>query len=253
MDKKRKYQFQISTQHIDFQKKVSLSSLFHLILKAAGKDADHNGFGLLKLQSEDYTWVLSRFVMDMERFPLENETITIETWIQDVAAMFTTRNFRIANEEDRLIGYASSSWAVIDMKTRESILLDTLPSLNGFILAETTPIGVPTRIANVKGDIANRFEVKYSHIDVNRHASSPFYIQWIADCFSLDFYLKHKLKRFEINFLKEITFGDAGVVYQKLKAENDYFFQLATLEKGIACRARMLFEDEETRRFDPGN
>lgn len=241
MEKKRKYCYQISAQHIDFQKKVSLSSLFHLILKTAGTDADNNGFGLLKLQSDDYTWVLSRFVMDMERFPLENENIAIETWIQDVGTMFTTRNFRLTNGEDKLIGYASSSWAVIDMKTRQSVLLDTLPSLNDFILPETTPIGVPTRIANVKGDVANRFEVKYSHIDVNRHASSPFYIQWIADCFSLDFYQTHTPKRFEINFLKEITFGDKGEVFREEKTDGDYYFQIVTEEKGIACRARLLF------------
>lgn len=245
MEKKRKYQFQISAQYIDFRKKVSLSSLFDMILKTAGQDADNNGFGVLKLQSLDYTWVLSRFILDVERLPLENETITIETWIQDVETLFTTRNFRITNGDDQLIGYASSSWAVIDMRTRRSVQLDTLPSLNEFILPESTPIGTPGRIANVNGKIANRFEVKYSHIDVNRHASSPFYIQWIADCFSLDFYLQQRLKRFEINFLKEITFGDTGVVYREQKSINDYLFQLVTAEKGVACRARMLFEEVE--------
>lgn len=204
-------------------------------------DADNNGFGLLKLQSEDYTWVLSRFVLDLDRFPLENEKIGIETWIQDVGPMFTNRNFRITNGENKLIGYASSSWAVIDMKTRQGVLLDTLPSLSGFVLQETTPIGVPVRIPNVKGEIANRFDVKYSHIDVNRHVSSPFYIQWMADCFSLDFYLNSQLKRFEINFLKEITFGDTGEVYRETKAENDYYFQIVTKQKGIACRARMVY------------
>lgn len=241
MEKKRKYRFQISAQHIDFQKKVSLSSLFHLIMKAAGKDADNNGFGVLKLQSADYTWVLSRFVLDMERFPREEEEITIETWVQDVGSMFTTRNFRITNGEDKLFGYASSSWAIIDMKTRQSVLLDTLPELQRFAFPENTPIGAPARIANVKGEVANRFEIKYSHIDVNCHANSSFYIQWIADCFSLDFYRIHPLKRFEINFLKEITFGDSGEVFRELNAENDYSFQIVTQEKGVACRARMIF------------
>ena len=242
MKKKRTYNFQVSTQHIDFQKKSTLSSLFSLVLNTAGKDADNNGFGLLKLQSDDYTWVLSRFVMDMERFPVENEKIGIQTWIQDVGTMFTTRNFCITDAENQVLGYASSSWAVMDMKTRQSALLDNLQSLNGFVLPEPTPIGIPTRIPNVTGEVANRFEVKYSHIDVNGHASSPFYIQWIANCFLLDFYLTHQLKRFEINFLKEITFGDVGKVYREAKAENDYYFQVVTQEKGIACRARMVFQ-----------
>jgi hypothetical protein len=54
----------------------------------------------------------------------------------------------------------------------------------------------------------------------------------------------YKLKRFEINFLKELTFGDTGVVYRESKAKNDYLFQLVTSEKGISCRARIQFEDE---------
>ena len=49
------------------------------------------------------------------------------------------------------------------------------------------------------------------------------------------------MKRFEINFLKEITFGDSGEVFRELNAENDYSFQIVTQEKGVACRARMIF------------
>ncbi len=237
----RAYRHKITTQHVDFQRKVSLSSLFHLILRTTSADADNNGFGLITLQSENYTWVLSRFVMDLERFPEQDDEITIETWIQDVETLFTTRNFRITNGKKEIIGHASSSWAVIDMKTRQSVLLDTLPLLKQFIVPETTPIGIPTRIPNIKGEVANRFEVKYSHIDMNRHASSPFYIQWMADCFSLDFYQQHTPKHIEINFLKEITFGDIGEVYREEKSENDYYFQIVTKEKGVACRARLLF------------
>ena len=243
--KRNKYTYQISTQHIDFQKNVTLSSLFHLIMKTAGLDADNHGFGVLKLQTEDYSWVLSRFVLDIERFPQEDEQISIETWIEDVQTMFTTRNFRITNGGGQLIGYASSSWAVIDMKTRRSVLLDTLPSMHDYILPESTPIGSPTRIPNVKGEVANDFKVKYSHIDVNGHASSPYYIQWVADCFPLDFYIKHKLKRFEINFMREITFGDEGEVFSEMKSDNDYYFQISTADKGVSCRARMLFLDVE--------
>ena len=239
--KTREYHYQISTQHIDFQKNVTLSSLFHLIMKTAGRDADNNGFGLLKLQTNNYTWVLSRFVLDLERFPQEEENITIETWVEDVQTMFTTRNFRITNGNGKLVGYASSSWAIIDINTRRSVMLDSIPSLNGFIHPESTPIGLPTRIPNINGEVANDFKVKYSHIDVNGHASSPYYIQWIADCFALDFYESQRLKRFEINFMKEIIFGDVGEVFREKKDENDFFFQISTEQKGVACRARMLF------------
>lgn len=245
MKEKRKYNYQISTHHIDFQKNVTLSSLFHIIMKTAGRDADDNGFGLLKLQANDLSWVLSRFVLDLERFPKEDEDITIETWVEDVQTLFTTRNFRITNGGGKIIGYASSSWAIIDVNTRRSVGLDTMIGLSDFVIPETTPIGVLGRLPDVDGEVANDFQVKYSHIDVNGHASSPYYIQWIADCFPLDFYKDHRLKRFEINFMREITFGDKGEVSREMKEKNDYYFQISTAEVGLACRARMLFLDEK--------
>lgn len=214
-------------------------------MKTAGIDADKHGFGLSKLQTANYSWVLSRFILDIERFPQEEEHMIVETWVEDVQTMFTTRNFKITDGNDKLIAYASSSWAVIDVNTRRSVLLDTLPSMKDYICAETTPIGQPTRIPNVNGEVANDFKVKYSHIDVNEHASSPYYIQWVADCFPLSFYKSHKLKRFEINFMREITFGDKGEVFSEMKNENDYYFQIETEEKGVACRARMQFTDVE--------
>ena len=243
MSAKNTYTYRIGPGHIDFRRKVSLAFFTDFILNTAGKNATENGFGLLELQSNNYTWVLSRLVVDMHRFPQENDAVSIETWIQDVGKAFTTRNFRVTDGAGEVIGYASSSWAVIDMETRQGLLLDTLPSLQRFVVGDTTPIGIPTRIPNVHGEVTNTFRVKYSDIDINRHANSLHYIQWISDCFSLDFYAQHAIRRFEINFLKELTFEDDGEVQMEMKSAGDYYFQIVTREKGIACRARLVFEE----------
>jgi acyl-ACP thioesterase len=87
--------------------------------------------------------------------------------------------------------------------------------------------------------------VKYSDLDVNCHANTLHYIQWISDCFSLDYYVSHTLKRFEINFLKELFYGDEGEIFMEMKSPNDFYFQLVTNEKGVACRARLLFEENK--------
>lgn len=242
MSAKKKYSYNIEAQDIDFRRRVSLTSLTNMVLMTAGRNADENGFGLLELQTEDYTWVLSRLVIDMERMPTEKDTISIETWIEDVGTAFTTRNFRIRDGEGIVIGHAKSTWAVIDMRTRRSVRLDTIPSMQQFIVNETVPVDEPARIGNVEGKTSNNFTVKYSEIDVNSHVNSLNYVQWVSDCFSLDFYRGHYIRRFEINFLKEITFGDSGEVHCQMTTPGDYLFQIETREKGIACRARILFE-----------
>ena len=242
MAAKKKYSYDIEAQDIDFRSRVSLASLTNFILITAGKNADENGFGLLALQSDNFTWVLSRLVIDMQRMPTENDSLTIETWIEKIGTAFTTRNFRIFDGAGLLIGHAASSWAVMDMHTRRSVLLDTLPTMHQFIVPEGTPIGEPGRIPNVAGEVATSFRVKYSDIDVNNHANSLHYVAWLSDCFTPDFYRKHHIRRFEINFLKELTFGDSGEVYRQVNGQADYAFQIETHGKGTVCRARIVFE-----------
>ncbi|QRX63455.1 hypothetical protein JS578_11420 [Dysgonomonadaceae bacterium zrk40] len=243
MSAKKTYRYEIEAQDIDFRRRLSLSSLTNFVLITAGRNADENGFGLLELQSDNFTWVLSRLVIDMDRIPDESDSLVIDTWIEKIGTAFTTRNFRLFDGSGKVIGHAASSWAVIDMVSRRSVLLDTLPGMQHFVVKESTPIGEPGRIPNVTGEEANHFQVKYSDIDINSHANSLNYIQWFSDCFSLDFYRSHHIRRFEVNFLKEIVFGDVGVVYRQEMSPGDYHFQMETREKGVACRARILFDE----------
>lgn len=243
MSAKKTYRYEIEAQDIDFRRRLSLSSLTNFVLITAGRNADENGFGLLELQSDNFTWVLSRLVIDMDRIPDESDSLVIDTWIEKIGTAFTTRNFRLFDGSGKVIGHAASSWAVIDMVSRRSVMLDTLPGMQHFVVKESTPIGEPGRIPNVTGEEANHFQVKYSDIDINSHANSLNYIQWLSDCFSLDFYRSHHIRRFEVNFLKEIVFGDDGVVYRQEVSPGDYHFQMETREKGVACRARILFNE----------
>ncbi len=242
MNARGSYTYTIEAQDIDFRRRVSLASLTNFVLITAGRNANENGFGLLELQTGNYTWVLSRLVIDMKRIPTEGDLLSIETWIEQVGTLFTIRNFRLTDASGEVIGYAASTWAAIDMETRRSVRLDTLPSMRDFIIPESTPIGVPGRIPSANGEVTNTFTVKYSDIDVNDHANSLHYIQWISDCFTLDFYRAHFICRFEINFLQELTFGDEGKVYREALTGDEYLFQIVTRDRGTACRARLQFE-----------
>ncbi|MFA7492653.1 MAG: acyl-ACP thioesterase domain-containing protein [Proteiniphilum sp.] len=241
MSAKKKYCFEIEAQDIDFRRRVSLRSLTNMVLIAAGKNADENGFGLLELQTEHCTWVLSRLVIDMDQMPIEKDSLSIETWIEHIGTAFTTRNFRLTDAAGIVIGHAKSTWAIIDMRTRRSVRLDNIPSMQQFVVDESVPIDEPDRIAIVEGEVANNFTTKYSDIDVNNHVNSLNYVQWLSDCFSLEFYREHYIRRFEINFLKEIIWNDSGEVYRQMTAPGDYLFQIETKKKGTACRARILF------------
>jgi acyl-ACP thioesterase len=245
MSSKKTYHHRINAQNIDFRKKISLVSLVNLVLGAAGNNADENGFGVLDLMSKNHSWVLSRLVLDMNHIPVENEDIAIETWLQKLSQSFSLRNFRFFNAQNQVMGYGASTWAIINLDTRRPISLDAIETLKGNIYDEMTPIGEPQRLPDVDGGVLNTFRVKYSDIDVNNHANSLHYVRWISDCFSIDFYANRTIRRFEINYMKELTYGDEGEVYVEMKNHGDYYFQIVTREKGIACRARLLFDKND--------
>ena len=245
MSSKKTYHHRINAQNIDFRKKISLVSLVNLVLGAAGNNADENGFGVLDLMSKNHSWVLSRLVMDMNHIPVENEDIDIETWLEKSSQAFSLRNFRFMEDENNVIGYGESTWAIINLETRRPIPLGQIDRLNRNVYNESTPIGEPQRLPDVDGEVFNTFRVKYSDIDVNNHANSLHYVRWISDCFSIDFYANRTIRRFEINYMKELTYGDEGEVYVEMKNHGDYYFQIVTREKGIACRARLLFDKND--------
>ncbi len=246
MTQQTSFNYKIEPEHIDFQKNISPIVLTDMIVNAAGKDANQYGFGLMDLHEKNCSWVVSRFAMELHTIPTVGDNLSIETWVKDVSNVFTTRNFRLTNAasngDSKVMGYAVLSWAVLDLDTRQSVPLANLPDLNSFIVNESIPLASPMRIPDIEGRVANGFEVKYSDIDLNVHTNVLKYLQCICDIFTLDFYAKRVLKRVEINFLRELNFGDKGSVHYEEVAENDFLFKLVTTEGVTVSRSRMLFE-----------
>lgn len=239
------FNYKIEPEHIDFQKDISPIVLTDMILNAAGSDANRHGFGLMDLHKKNLSWVVSRFSMELDVIPTVGDNLSIETWVKDVGNVFTTRNFRLSNgAADNVVGYSVLSWAILDLDTRRSVPLSIVPELTKFIVDEEIPLESPRIIPDIEGNVANNFEVKYSDIDLNVHTNVLKYLQGICDCFSLDFYSKRILKRVEINFLKELKYGDKGTVYYEEVADNDFLFKLVTSEGVVVSRSRMVFENK---------
>ena len=248
MKQPAKYDYKIDSGHLDFQGNISPIVLAEMIVDASGKNADEQGLGIVDLQEKNYSWVISRYAMEVNEIPTVGDKLTVETWVRDVNNVFTSRNFRLTNETEKgnsgVMGYAHITWAVLDLDTRRSMPMDSVPELGEHIIEEDIPIEYTGRIPDIEGEVASSFEVKYSDIDLNVHTNFLKYLEATCNVFSLDFYSKHILKRVEVNFLRELNFGDKGNVYYEEVGENDYLFKLVTSEGVIASRSRMVFENK---------
>ena len=238
--KNSSYSFQIQPQYVDFQFRVTMAALGDILLTTAGLNADDNGFGLRRLHEMQCAWVLSRMSIEMNRFPEQYETISVETWVEEVNRVNTIRNFCIRDEKNEIIGNACSVWVMFDMISRRAKDLHTLEGIHEYATGKVGLIEKPGKLEMVEGEDYDGFKVKYSDIDINGHVNSIRYIQWISDCFSLECYRKCQVKRFEINYMNEMLFDDyVDIVGHELEP-GDFRFEIRKDSK-TSCRARMVF------------
>lgn len=206
------YDFLVEPFHCDFSHRIFIGHLGNHLLNAADFHSNERGYGMDYLNTVHKTWVLSRFVMEMQEMPAAYDSITVDTWVENVMKMFTSRNFAIRNADGKVYGYGRSIWAMIDTDTRMPV--DIMAERDGLITkyvetGKECPIE-PFKRVKMSKDAACRKVVDtcYSDIDVNGHVNSVKYIEHILDMWGMDWYRSHRLQRVDIAYVAESYFGD---------------------------------------------
>jgi len=228
---------------VDFNDAIRFTQMGGYLLHTAGENAKENGFGINVLHVQDQAWVLSRLAFEMYRYPLAEEPFQIETWIEDLGRVFTTRNFKILDASGEIIGAASSIWCMLDMNTRKALDMKSKSEYAGFATGIPSLIERPSKVAAVGGSSVSRHRIKYSDIDFNRHTNSIKYLEWMMDIFPLEVFLHQKVRRMDVNYINEALFGEIVEIYQDFTQANKCIFDIRRGEDMI-CRAQILFEND---------
>lgn len=138
------YEYQVQSQDVDFQKQITFVALGNYLLTTAGFNAEENGFGLRMLHSRNSSWVLSKIAIEMNEQLTEYQIFKIETWVEEVGRLATTRNFNILNAQNKIIGSACSNWVMFDMQTRRAVDLMTIEGLKEAACHDAGLIEKPT-------------------------------------------------------------------------------------------------------------
>ena len=167
----------IESHEADLLSQANIITLFSHTLDTAGYASNGTGYSIDSLHEQGLSWVVSRFAIEVKRYPKQFEEITIETWIEDINKLVSTRNFQIFDKNRELLAEATSIWSMIDTATRRPVnLLETLYK-EAPVLAEANSMERPVRILEVKGEKVDEVKARYSDIDFNQHVNSARYIK----------------------------------------------------------------------------
>ena len=237
------YSFVAEPFHVDFTGRLTMGVLGNHLLNCAGFHATERGFGIATLNESNYTWVLSRLAIELEEMPLQYESFSLQTWIENVYRLFTDRNFAILNKDGKPIGYARSIWAMISMDTRKPADLLSLHngSIVDYICQKECPIEKPGRIKVNQKELAGEVVTKYSDIDINGHVNSIRYIEHILDLFPLEIFREKRIRRFEMAYNAESYYGDTLAFYKEQVSENEYDIEVKKNGQEVVVRSKVIF------------
>ena len=238
------FKFHVESYVCDFTGRATLPVIGNYILQGATIHAHERGFGYDDICKDNMAWVLSRLSIEMYEYPIHNEDLIVETWVEDVARFFTQRCFRFLNQEGKTIGYARSIWAAIDTTTRRPVdILVWRPDLADYVEAtKECPIDKLAKIPAVVGIEASMgYSVRYSDIDINCHMNSVKYMEHVINVFDLSIFKEKLINRFEIVYLAEGIFGDKLKLYKEAVSKSEYIIDTKKGEESI-CRTRIVWQ-----------
>ncbi|MBN1799390.1 MAG: hypothetical protein JW822_12495 [Spirochaetales bacterium] len=199
--------FRVRADEMDRFGRLSPLALFNYLQEAAGRHAHSLGFGVAQLLEKKQNWMLSRFFMQINSYPRYGDEITVQTWPCGVDRFFALRDFLVFDHKKHILCRATSSWLLIDLNTRRILRLEQL--LDHCTVAkralDKTLQKLPRPLIH---EIQKEFTVRLNDIDVNQHANSVAFLEWILEAVPLTTQNSQILSTLEINYQAEAKYEE---------------------------------------------
>ena len=187
------------------------------------------GFGYDDLHVHHVAWVLSRMHFHFENPPKWRDNVTLYTWHKGADGLFYLRDFFLQDADGNRLVTCTSSWVVIDERTRRLVrpeeLQDKLSTgdVDDAIAERAPKVAMPRVVRQAhqpEPEPAGEHTVVYSDVDIIGHTNNARYMVWAMDCIDYETVSGRRVRDAYINFNKETTPGTAVQLF-RLKTEED--------------------------------
>jgi len=219
-NQKFKMEFVVHYHEVNPEEQATPLTLLYYLEDAAIAHSESIGNGVAQVKADGLAWLLNRWHLQMDRYPVLGEKVIIETWPSSFERFYGRREFLIRNMAQEVIGRATSLWILFNIATkRPSRISSEFGQAYGLdpLRAIDDPFGPLQTIEAGAGAGKQNFLVRRSDIDTNGHVNNANYLQWMLEVVPEDIYQNHRLASLEIQYKKETTYGSS--IGSKFRAE----------------------------------
>lgn len=172
------------------------------------------GYGVNQMEQTHLSWVLLHWkVHILKRVPFHT-AITIKTWAKAANKCLTYRDFEMYDENNKLLGVASTKWSLVDTQTGRIAritpeIIDCYSPEDSRNVFEEVDIPKLREPETIEGSIPNYvFTVSRRDIDMNKHMHNLYYLDYAIEALPEEFYQNLNSNEFEIMYKNGAKLGE---------------------------------------------
>ena len=201
MAKTFEYSMKIPFDMSDVNGYIKIPQLILLSLQVSGMQSIELGMSdMYILENYNLVWIITDYNMKIERLPVFDEKITIETYAKSHNRLFCYRAFNIKDEAGNTIIEMVATFVLMDRDTRKvhpvmSEITDAFDSE----LSKTMLRG--PRFKELEGGVEQEYRVRFYDLDMNGHVNNSKYLDWVFEVMGADFLTHHVPKKVHLKYV----------------------------------------------------
>lgn len=208
----------VSYSQVNSDLRTDMAVIAHYFQDCTIFHSESVGKGLDEVGRSHTAWYLSGWQIEVMRYPVFGEEITVRTWPYDFKGIYGYRNFDILDENGERIVQANSIWIFMDLQK----MLPAKPTeedIRGYDMEPALSMDYAPRKIKIMDEEKRRQEeetpvvVKKSFLDSNHHVNNGRYVAEAMDFFPED----REIRTMRVDYRKAAALSDVmyPVIYDK--------------------------------------
>ena len=221
---------------VDMFQRATIPSMVFKMHESAMQHVLKVGVSAKELAPRNLAWVLHQQYFEFFRQPQLGEVLEVSTYPTGLERIFTFRDFKLKDSEDKVIAQASSSWILMDTQSRK---MSKYPKDIEELLLPSNDFEKLPRPPRMKFKIENpiykkEFQVGFHDLDFNEHLSNFFYFRWMLDTLPNEFLKANQLKTLQMRFKEECYMNDIVKILVEKQDEKTYVHTMLKNDRILA-------------------
>ena len=250
MAKTFEYSMKIPFDMSDVNGYIKIPQLILLSLQVSGMQSIELGMSdMYILENYNLVWIITDYNMKIDRLPVFDEKITIETYAMSHNRLFCYRAFNIKDEAGNTIIEMVATFVLMDRDTRKvhpvmSEITDAFDSE----FSKTMLRG--PRFKELEGGVEQEYRVRFYDLDMNGHVNNSKYLDWVFEVMGADVLTHHVPKNVHLKYVKEVLAG--GLITSQYEQEGLKTQHQITSDGQINAQAEIEWEEVEEKGWTYG-